>query len=688
MAEKKDHVHREHGQERVDPWFWLRERENPDVIEYIEAENAWMEARTAHTADFREKLAAEMLGRIQETDTSAPVRRDDFLYYVRTVEGLAYPIYCRKQGNMDAPEQVLLDVNVLGAQHEFVELGVFAVSPDHKTVAYAVDITGRELYTLVFLDIDSGDLLEDKVERISPSVTWANDSKTIWYSTRDEALRPYRVVRHTLGTPVSDDAIVFQEDDDVFRVGHGRTRDRAFLTLYVVSSTTTEIWVVDANTPGAELRCLQERHAGMRYYVSHRGDQFYIVTDDLDGPDGKHVQDYVNKRVMTAPDTSASKGDWTELIAYRDSVEIVSVEPFANHLVIVEREDGLIHFRVRDLTSGAEHRVQQPEDAYDAGFGHNPTFDTTDIRYGYSSMVTPSTVFVYDMNTRQRQTLKVTPVLGGYDPANFATERTFATASDGAKVPISIVYKRGLERDGKRPFLLYGYGSYGITIDAGFSSFRLSLLERGVVFAIAHIRGGGYLGRQWYEDAKFLNKKRTFTDFIAAAEHVIGDGWTSPEHLAIQGGSAGGLLMGSVLNMRPDLFTAAVSQVPFVDVVTTMLDEDLPLTAGEWEEWGDPRKKPFYDYMLSYSPYDNIVDQPYPDVLVTSGLNDPRVQYWEPTKWVARLRDVVSNPAELLLKTHMGAGHQGKSGRYGFIEDRAFSTGFVLDKLGCVDLSE
>jgi oligopeptidase B len=685
MAEKRAHVHREHGQERVDPWYWLRDREDPATIAYIEAENAYMEGRTAHTQAARDQLFAEMLGRIQETDTSAPVARGGWLYYSRTVEGLSYPIYCRKKGSMDAEEQVLLDVNVLGEAHEFVSLGVFTVSPDHRTVAYAVDTTGRELYRLVFLDIESGRLHEDVIEGISPSVTWANDSRTVWYSTRDEAMRPHRVVRHTVGTPVSEDRILFQEDDEVFRVGHARTRDHAFLTLYVVSSTTTEIWVVDADTPDADLRCLQPRHPGMRYQVDHRGDQFFVVTDDCDDADGNHIQDRVNNRLMVVPDISESRADWVELIGYRAEVELVSAELFRDHLVVVEREDGLIHFRIRDLRSGEEHRIQQPESAYDAGFGFNPNFDTAELRYGYSSMVTPSTVFLYDMNTRVRSTLKVTPVLGGYTPDNYATERTYATSADGVKVPISLVYRRDLKRDGARPVLLYGYGSYGLTIDAGFSSFRLSLLERGVVFAIAHVRGGGYLGRQWYEDAKFLHKARTFTDFIVAAEHLISEGWTSPQHLAIQGGSAGGLLIGSVINMRPDLFTAAVAQVPFVDVVTTMLDEALPLTAGEWEEWGDPREPEFFACMRAYSPYDNVVDQTYPDLLVTSGLNDPRVQYWEPTKWVAKLRDVAGTDTDLILKTHMGAGHQGKSGRYGYIEDRAFTTAFVLDKLGCLD---
>jgi len=684
MAEKRPHVHGEHGQDRVDPWYWLRNRQDASVIAYIEAENTYMEARTAHTEAARETLFAEMLGRIQETDTSAPVPRDGWLYYSRTVEGLSYPIYCRRLGSMDADEQVLLDVNEIGDAHEFVSLGVFTVSPDHRTVAYAVDTSGRELYTLVFLDIASGTLSEEVIEGISPSVTWANDSRTVWYSTRDEAMRPYRVMRHELGTPVADDVIVRQEDDDVFRVGHTRTRDDAFLVLYIVSSTTTEIWVVDADTPAAALRCLQPRHPGMRYQVDHRGDLFYIVTDDCDDADGNHIQDHVNNRLMVAPDTSSSRADWVELVGYRPEVEIVSAELFRDHLVIVEREDGLVHFRVRDLRSGEEHRIAQPEEAYDAGLGYNPNFETSELRYGYSSMVTPSTVFVYDMNTRVRTTLKVTPVLGGYTPERYATERTFATAADGVRVPISLVYRRDVERDGARPVLLYGYGSYGLTIDAGFSSYRLSLLERGVVFAIAHIRGGGYLGRQWYEDAKFLNKTRTFTDFVSAAEHLIAEGWTSPEHLAIQGGSAGGLLIGAVINMRPELFTAAVAQVPFVDVVTTMLDESLPLTAGEWEEWGDPRERAYFDYMCTYSPYDNVVDQAYPDLLVTSGLNDPRVQYWEPTKWVAKLRSTVSHDGEILLKTHMGAGHQGKSGRYGYIEDRAFTTAFVLDKLGCL----
>ncbi|NCG18133.1 MAG: prolyl oligopeptidase family serine peptidase [Rhodobacterales bacterium] len=682
-APVRPHLHTEHDVERVDPWFWMRDRKDPQLMAYLEAENAYTEAQVADLQPLSDPLFAEMKGRIQETDSSAPVRDGNYWYYHRTVEGLSYPIYCRKQGSLKGKEEVILDVNKLADGHDFLSLGALAVSPDHSRLAYAVDVSGREKYDVVIIDLYDGTLLDQHLRGTSGDIEWANDNRTLLYTDLDKTLRPWRVRAHMLGYPTSEDVTVFEEADDKFRVGLSRTRTDAYLVITVGSGLTSEVHLLDANQPSLGLHLLQPRHTGMRYGVAHHTDSLYILTDDSDDDQGVHTKDAVNYKLMLAPVDSTDRAQWKEVIAHRPGVQLVSVQVFEDFLVLLEREDGLQHIRVRNLATGEDHRVEMPEAIYDLGLGSNPEFKTTEVRFSYESMVTPTSTFGWDMNTQTRRLIKEKPVLGGFSRDDWSTERIYATADDGVQVPISIVYPKGMKRDGTEALLLYGYGSYGITIDAGFTPTRLALLDRGVAFAIAHPRGGGLLGRPWYEAGKFLTKRRTFTDFIAVAKHLIAEDYTNADRLAIMGGSAGGMLMGGVCNMAPELFHCCVAAVPFVDVVTTMFDESLPLTANEWEEWGDPRDEEFFEYMLSYSPYDNVEDRDdYPNLLITSGLNDPRVQYWEPTKWCAKLRATLTEPKQILLKTHMGAGHQGKSGRYGYLEDRAFDYAWVLNHLG------
>lgn len=691
IAPQRPHVHTEHGHERPDPWYWLRHREDPEVIRYLEEENRFTDASLAHLEGLRKTLFEEMRGRIQETDMSAPVPWGGFWYYRRTVEGLSYPIYCRRRGTMEAPEEVLLDVNELAEGHEYTSLGAFEVSPDHSVLAYAVDHTGREIYDVRFKDLETGEHLSDTLLGIWPDLVWA-DARTLLYTTLDETLRPWRLHRHVLGGRQADDPVVYEEADERFRVSAYRTRSGAFVVMIVRSSLTTECHVLPTDRPDQPFRCLQPRHAGMRYSVDHQGDRFLILTNDADDEQGRHTDAAIGFKLMQAPLSSSSRADWVEVVPHRPGVTLERVDAFKGHAVLFERADGLARLRVLVPEGEAfgsawrddDHLVALPDPAYELDLEQNPTYETRELRFAYSSLARPRTIYAYDVQTRQRTLLKQDPVLGDFDPERYVVERLHATAADGTKVPISLVRRKEDVDKGPGPVLLYGYGSYGITVDPGFSSIRLSLVDRGVAFAIAHIRGGGALGRPWHEVAKFKGKMHTFNDFVACAEHLIDNGLTRPDQLAIMGGSAGGMLMGAVINMRPELFRCCVAQVPFVDVVTTMLDESLPLTANEWEEWGDPRDPEMFRYMLQYSPYDNVVDQRYPDLLVTSGLNDPRVQYWEPTKWVAALRAKVSEPNRslVLLRTNMGAGHQGRSGRYGYLEERAFDYAFVLDRLG------
>ena len=661
-----------HGEARVDNYFWLREKSNPEVIAYLEAENKYTEAMMQHTEDFQEQLYQELLGRIKETDLSVPEKIDDYYYYTRTEEGKQYPIYCRKQGNLEAAEEILLDQNALSEGHEYLEVGVYKISPNHQLLAYSTDTTGGESYTLYIKDLNTGQLLADQIPNTYYSVEWASDNQTLFYTTLDAAKRPYKLYRHQLGSDPAADPLIYHETDESFFLDISKTRSKAYLLMELENINTSEVRYLEAGQPTGDFNVVSPRQSELEYSVEHHGDQFFIVTN----------ADAVNFKLMRASVNNPSRANWQEMIPHREAVKLDGVSAFQNHLVISEREEGLQKIRVRNLTTGEEHTVDFPEPVYTVRQGRNPEFNTTTLRFNYASLVTPMSVFDYEMDARTRELKKQDEVLGGYDPSLYESERIFAKAADGTPVPISIIYKKGLTKDGGNPLLLYGYGSYGINSDPYFSSNRLSLLDRGFIYAIAHIRGGEEMGRAWYEKGKLLHKKNTFTDFIACAENLIAEKYTASDKLAIQGGSAGGLLMGAVTNMRPELFEIVVAKVPFVDVVNTMLDASIPLTVVEYDEWGNPNEKMFYDYIKSYSPYDNIEAKAYPHILVTAGLNDPRVHYWEPAKWTAKLRTLKTGDNRLLLKTEMGAGHGGPSGRYDYLKEIAFEYAFIFDLLG------
>ncbi len=664
-----------HGETRTDDYFWLRDRNDPDTIPYLEAENRYTAAMMKHTEELQAKLYQEILGRIKETDLSVPEKIDDYYYYSRTEEGLQYPILCRKKGSLNGEEEVLLDENALAAGHKYFRVGASKPSPDHKLLAYSSDTDGSETYTLFVKDLRTGQLLKDRIPNTYYGLEWANDNATLFYTTLDPAKRPYRLHRHKLGTDPQQDDLIYQENDEMFYLQVSKTRSRRFLLLSLDSKTTSEVRYLEADRPAGEFRMIHPRRQDMEYAVEHHGDRFFIVTNE----------NAKNFKLMEAPVARPARQNWKEVIPHRASVKLDRVDAFQNHLVIHERENGLRKISVRNMTSNLAnqetHAVEFPEPVYTVTGGGNPEFNTTLFRFTYTSLVTPRSVFDYDMNTRQRDLKKQYEVLGGYDPSLYQSERIFAKASDGSMVPISMVYRKGMTHSGKNPLLLYGYGSYGVSTEPAFSSDRLSLLDRGFVYAIAHIRGGGEMGRPWYEDGKLLRKKNTFTDFIACAEHLIAQKYTASGRLAIFGGSAGGLLMGAVTNMRPDLFQVVVAKVPFVDVINTMLDESIPLTVTEFEEWGNPKDRQYYDYIKSYSPYDNVEAKAYPNLLVTTGLNDPRVAYWEPAKWTAKLRKLKKDDNRLLLKTNLGAGHGGASGRYERLKETAFEYAFILDRL-------
>lgn len=660
------------GVVRVDNYFWLRDKQNPDVIAYLEAENAYTQAVMKPTEALQEKLYKELVGRIKETDDDVPEKIDDYFYYTRTEEGKQYPIRCRKKGSLDAKEEVLLDPNVLGQGHKYFGIGAYKVSPDHSLLVYAVDTAGSEDYTLYFKDLGTGALLKDQISGTSTGVEWANDNKTIFYNTLDAAKRPYKLFRHVLGSPPQGDSLIYHEADEMYFLDISKTRSKAYLLLRLESETTSEVRFLAADSPMGSFTILQPRRHEVEYSVDHHGDQFYIVTND----------NAKNFKLMKAPVANPAKANWTEVIPQRDSVKIDGVDAFADHLVIYERQDGLRRIRIRNFATGADDYVSFPEAVYTFFEATNPEYQTHLLRFTYTSLVTPRSVFDYDMSTKARELKKRYEVLGGYDPANYTSERIFAKAPDGVRVPISLVYRKGTPKDGTAPLLLYGYGAYGISSDPTFSSTRLSLLDRGFIYAIAHVRGGGEMGRVWYDDGKLMHKKNSFTDFIACAEDLIAEKYTSKDKLAISGGSAGGLLMGAVTTMRPDLCHVVIAHVPFVDVINSMLDESIPLTVIEFEEWGNPKQKADFDYMRSYSPYDNIAARNYPDMLITGGLNDPRVGYWEPTKFTAKLRAMKTDDHRLLLKINMGAGHGGASGRYDYLKEVALDYAFLLERFG------
>ncbi len=658
------------GDTRTDNYFWLRDRDDPDTIKYLEAENRYTEAMMKSTDALQSKLYTEILGRIKQTDLSVPVKRDGYFYYTRTVEGKQYPIHCRKKGSLEAAEEILLDENQLAEGKKYFRIGNFSVSPNTKLLAYSVDFDGDEAYTIHVKDLATGKLLVDEIPNTYYSLEWANDNATFFYTVLDPAKRPYKVFRHTLG--VKKDELVYHETDEKFNLALSKTSSRAYILIDISSSLTSEVRYLSADHPNGKFEPILPRVHETEYDVTHHGDSWFIRTND-----GAKTF-----RVVEAPVKNPSKANWKEILPGRPDVTVEEVRAFKDYLTVEERDRGLNKLRIQSFATGKVHYVDFSEPVYTIAMGGNAEYDTKVVRFNYASLVTPNSVFDYNMETRERELKKQQEVLGGYDPSQYVSERVYATAPDGVKIPISLVYKKGFAKDGKAPALLYGYGAYGISMDPTFASDRLSLLDRGFVYAIAHIRGGADLGKPWHEDGRILKKKNTFTDFIAAAEYLIAQKYTSPSRLAIMGGSAGGLLMGAVTNMRPDLFAVVVAMVPFVDALNTMLDASLPLTVGEYEEWGNPNEKQYYDYIKSYAPYENVEAKQYPKMLVTAGLNDPRVSYWEPAKWVAKLRATKNDHHLLLLKTNMGSGHFGASGRYEHIKETAFNYAFILNALG------
>ncbi len=671
VAAVRPHITSIHGETSTDNYFWLRERENQEVIDYLEAENAYTEAMTAHTKDLQDNLFREMKSRIKETDLSVPWQKGNYYYYSRTEEGQQYGIICRKKSSLEADEEVLLDLNELAEGHDYFSLGNWTISSNDQLLAYSINTDGSETFTVFVKDLQSGELLPDRIENTYYSLEWANDNQTLFYNVIDEASRPWRLYRHKLGDDPASDVLVYQEDDDAYFLDVWKTRSDAYLMMQCDSNITSEVHYLDANHPENDFQVIKARQNGIEYSVRHHGEQFLIVTNE----------NALNFKLMSVPIADPRPENWTEALPHRPDVLLDGVLAFKNHLVYLERHNGLKQMRIENLQSGELHTVKFPEPVYAFGVHGNAEYDADRVRFTYTSLVTPSAVFDYNMNTQERELKKQTEVLGGYDPEDYQSERLFATATDGQKIPVSLVYRKGLKRDGRNPVLLTGYGSYGVNREPTFASIRLSLLDRGFIYALAHVRGGCEMGRHWYQDGKMLNKKNTFSDFIACAEHLIAEKFTRPERLAIRGGSAGGLLMGAVINMRPDLFGAVIANVPFVDVINTMLDDSIPLTVTEYDEWGNPNDSKYYHYIKSYSPYDNVAATDYPHLLITAGLNDPRVQYWEPAKWTAKLRATKTGDERLLLKTFMGAGHSGSSGRYDFLRDIAFEYAFLIDIL-------
>lgn len=661
-----------HGDIRVDDYYWLRERDNPEVIEYLTVENAYTHTMMQHTEMLQETLYREMRSRMKETDLSVPARLDDYFYYSRTEEGKQYRIYCRKQGSLDGPEQVLLDLNELALAHSYVDLGAYEVSPDHRLLVYSLDTTGSERYVLYIKDLTEDTLLTDNIANVSRQTAWANDNETFFYVTLDHAKRPYKMRRHVLGADPADDPVLYHETDEAFWLDITRTKSERYVVMESGSHTTTEIHYLDGDKPLSDFKVILPREPGVAYYVGHRADRFYIMTN----------KNAVNFKLMEAPVHDTAWENWSTVIAHRDLVMIDTIDVFENHMVIYEREAGLRRIRIKDMINNEDYRVEFPEASYTFWPGKNPEYRTDILRFEYMSLVTPRTVFDFNMKTRVRELKKQYEVLGGFDPDMYRVERIQARAEDGTMIPISLVYRKEIARDGNDPLVLMGYGAYGWSYDPYFSPHRFSLLDRGFIYAIAHVRGGSEMGRRWHEQAQFLNKSNTFTDFIACIEHLLREKYTSPHRLVVSGGSAGGLLVGAVANMRPELFTGVVADVPFVDVINTLLDLSIPLTPVEHSELGDPREEEIYHYMKSYSPYDNVRAQEYPNMLITAGLNDPRVGYWEPAKWAAKLRALKTDENLLLLRTNMGAGHEGRSGRYDYLRDLAFEYAFILDILG------
>jgi oligopeptidase B len=661
-----------HGDKRIDNYYWLNERENPEVIDYLNKENEYYQKSTAHTKPLQDDLFLEMKSRIKEDDSSVPYLYNGYYYITRYETGKDYPIYSRKKGSLEANEEIMFDCNEMAKGQSYFNLSGISISEDNQWAAFGVDLVSRRQYTIQIKNLETGEILPVKIENTTGGSTWASDNKTLFYTRNDlQTLRSDKIYKHTLGTDANADVLVFHEKDDTFNTYVYKEKSKKYLVIGSSSTLTSEYQILEAKNPNGAFRIFQKRTRGLEYSISFYGDSFYIVTNK---------DKATNFKLMKTPETATSSENWTDLIGHRKDVLLEGIDIFKDYLVVEERSNGLNKIQIRPWNGKGEYYLPFSSETYTAYTTTNVDFDTEILRYGYQSMATPSSVIDFNMRTQEKKVLKEQEVLGGkFDKNNYIEERIWATATDGTKVPISIVYRKGIQKDGKNPFLLYAYGSYGSTMDPYFSSTRLSLLDRGFIYAIAHIRGGEDLGREWYENGKLLKKKNTFTDFVDCSKFVIAEKYTSVEHLYAEGGSAGGLLMGAIVNMAPELYNGVIAQVPFVDVITTMLDDTIPLTTGEYDEWGNPNEKKYYDYMLSYSPYDQVKAQVYPNMYVSTGLHDSQVQYWEPAKWVAKLRVLKTNDKQLFLDTNMDAGHGGASGRFEALKELAKEFAFLLD---------
>lgn len=672
IAEKIEKKLEIHNDIRIDNYYWLNERENPQVIDYLNAENAYYDSITAHTQWFKQALFEEMKSRIKEDDESVPYFKNGYFYITRFEKGNQYPIYARKKGTLDAKEEIIFNVNEMAKGSEYYKLGGLTVSNNNQLASFGVDKVSRRQFTLQFKNLITGKIYPDKIENTTGSSVWANDNKTIFYTKKDPVtLRSDKIYQHVLGTDVSKDKLVYHEKDDTFNVSVGITKSEKFIIIASYSTLSTEYQYLEADKPNGKFKIIQTRERDLEYSVEHYNGDFYILTN---------YQGAKNFKLMKTPELATSKENWVDVIKHRADVLLEDISIFKNYLVLEERNNGLNKIRIIKWDGSADYYLPFEEETYSAGVYYNPEFNTEILRYSYNSLTTPTSVIDFHMETKSKEIKKEQEVLGGkFNKHNYISERLWATARDGKKVAISLVRHKDTKLSKKTPLLLYGYGSYGYTVDPSFSTNRLSLLDRGFIYAIAHIRGGEYLGREWYEDGKLLKKMNTFTDFIDAAKFLIDKKYTSPKHLYANGGSAGGLLMGAIVNMNPELFNGVIADVAFVDVVTTMLDDSIPLTTAEYDEWGNPNDKTYYDYMKSYSPYDNVVAQKYPNMLVTTGLHDSQVQYFEPAKWVAKLRALKTDKNILLLKTNMETGHGGASGRFDALKEIAIDYAFLFD---------
>ncbi|RAI84940.1 S9 family peptidase [Algoriphagus yeomjeoni] len=659
-----------HGHQRIDNYYWMRERENPEVIEYLNAENDYLKSSLKSTEKFQEELFQEMKSRVKEDDESVPYLKSGYYWYVKYETGGEYPLYCRKKGGLEAPEEIFLNVNSLAEGKAYYHVGGTAATPNLKTLAFAADAVGRRIYEIHFKDLETGDILPDYIPATTGNFVWAADNQTLFYSKQDpDTLRSFQIYSHKLGSPITEDRLIYEEKDEEFSCVVHKTKSEKYILIHSESTISSEMRFLDSSNPSGEFTLLQARIPYLEYAADHYQDHFWIRTN----------HEAQNFKLVKAPINSPGIETWEDVIEHRDTVLLEDFDIFSHFLVVQERSKGLCKINIKPWDGTAGHSLEFEDETYTAWISTNPEFDTSILRFGYNSLVTPASTFDYHMVTKEKTLLKQQEIIGGYDSTQYTSARIWAKADDGVMVPISLVYRIDkFSPQGENPLLLYSYGSYGFSMDAYFSSSRLSLLDRGFVFAIAHIRGGEDLGRIWYEDGKMLKKRNTFTDYITCAEYLISQKYTSPSHLYGMGGSAGGLLMGAVMNMRPDLFNGLIAAVPFVDVVTTMLDESIPLTTGEFQEWGNPKNKDYYEYMLSYSPYDNVEAKDYPNLLITSGLHDSQVQYWEPTKWVAKLREMKTDSKLLFLHTNMDAGHGGASGRFNSLKEMALEYTFLL----------